>query len=142
VLPFADPVRYKNAMGRDGIVMRGTELSATPFPPSAQRAALPRYRVRKPRLGAVWAGRRIFFASESFIDEVAATRGLDPVFFRLQLLEDMPRGRKVVDTVAEMSNWGRARDGRALGLRSSIIQHTDCRVVRYPRPRHGCDQGP
>jgi isoquinoline 1-oxidoreductase beta subunit len=28
----------------------------------------------------------------------------------------MPRGRKVVDTVAEMSEWGRARDDRALGL--------------------------
>jgi isoquinoline 1-oxidoreductase beta subunit len=56
------------------------------------------------------------FASESFIDEVAQARGLDPVFFRLQLLENLPRGRKVLDTVAEMSEWGRARDGRALGL--------------------------
>ena len=44
VLPFADPVRYKNAMGRDGIVMRGTELSTYDIPQSVERTALPRHR--------------------------------------------------------------------------------------------------
>ncbi len=32
VLPFADPVRYANAMGRDGIVMRGTEFLTYDIP--------------------------------------------------------------------------------------------------------------
>src|ERR1051326_536369 len=115
VLPFADPVRYKNANGRDGIVMRGTELSTYDIPHQLSEQLYRDTGVRtSPLRGVGWTAN--IFASESFLDEVAAARGLDPVFFKLQLLENMPRGRKVVDTVAEMSNWGQARNGRALGL--------------------------
>ncbi len=115
VLPFADPVRYKNANGRDGIVMRGTELSSYDIPHQLSEQLFRDTGVRtSPLRGVGWTAN--IFASESFVDEVAQARGLDPVFFRLQLLENLPRGRKVVDTVAEMSEWGRSRDGRALGL--------------------------
>ncbi len=56
------------------------------------------------------------FATEAFIDEIAAKRGVDPVEFRLELLKNTPRARAVVERVAEMADWGRKRDGRALGF--------------------------
>lgn len=56
------------------------------------------------------------FAVECMIDEVAAAAGADPLAFRLGLLKDQLRARKVIETVAAMADWGRERDGRALGL--------------------------
>ncbi|CAN0369203.1 unnamed protein product, partial [Phaeothamnion confervicola] len=36
--------------------------------------------------------------------------------FRLELLKGTPRAVKVVERVAQMAEWGKKRDGRALGL--------------------------
>ena len=115
VLPFADPVRYKNAKGRDGIVMRGTELSTYDIPHQLAEQLYRDTGVRtSPLRGVGWTAN--IFASESFLDEVAAKHDIDPVAFRLELLKNMPRGRKVVETAAQMADWGKKRDGRALGV--------------------------
>ncbi len=45
------------------------------------------------------------FAHESFIDEMAVTAGKDPLEFRLGMLKDHPRFTKVLQTVAEKTNW-------------------------------------
>jgi CO/xanthine dehydrogenase Mo-binding subunit len=44
------------------------------------------------------------FAIESFLDELAAERGEDPVAFRLRHLSD-PRSREVIQSVAKRANW-------------------------------------
>jgi nicotinate dehydrogenase subunit B len=49
-------------------------------------------------------GPQIHFASESFVDEVAAALGVDPVEFRLRHIKD-PRDIAVVKAVAEKSGW-------------------------------------
>jgi len=47
------------------------------------------------------------FATETFIDEVAAAAGRDPVEFRLSLLSDRPRHAAVLKLAAEKAGWGK-----------------------------------
>ena len=50
------------------------------------------------------------FAIESFMDELAAAAGADPVGFRLAHLSD-PRARRVIEEAAEMSGWAARGEG-------------------------------
>ena len=52
---------------------------------------------------------------ESFMDELAAAVGRDPLEFRLAHLKNNPRMAAVLKAVAERSGWG-ADDGKARGL--------------------------
>jgi isoquinoline 1-oxidoreductase beta subunit len=57
------------------------------------------------------------FAIEAFLDEIATDQGIDPYQLRRTLLSDAPRALKVLDTVAEMCDWGGAvPEGRARGI--------------------------
>jgi len=57
------------------------------------------------------------FAIEGMVDRMAADAGIDPIEFRLTRMPAIPKLRKVVETVAQMSDWKTPRPvGRALGL--------------------------
>jgi isoquinoline 1-oxidoreductase beta subunit len=59
------------------------------------------------------------FYVESVIDEAAHLAGADPFEYRLALLEEHPRYRKVLERVARESNWGSAlpeRSGRGIAI--------------------------
>jgi isoquinoline 1-oxidoreductase beta subunit len=57
------------------------------------------------------------FYAESFLDELAAAGGKDPVQLRRRLLANAPRLRAVLDLAAEKSGWGNALPtGRARGV--------------------------
>ena len=45
------------------------------------------------------------YAIESFIDEMAAAEGMDPIDFRLQRMSITPRARALFEKVAQMSDW-------------------------------------
>jgi isoquinoline 1-oxidoreductase beta subunit len=57
------------------------------------------------------------FFHESFMDELAHKSGMDPVEMRRKLMAKWPPAVKAVETVAEMSGWGRALPaGKGRGL--------------------------
>ena len=71
------------------------------------------------------------FAIESFIDEVAAERGEDPVAFRLRHLSD-PRAREVIQSAATRANWKPAKQaGTGHGIGFARYKNTGayCAVV-------------
>ena len=63
------------------------------------------------------------FAVESFIDELAAQGGEDPVAFRRRLLGNHPRHLAVLERVAQAGDWGTPlppRQGRGIALHASF----------------------
>jgi len=63
------------------------------------------------------------FAVESFIDEMAHKAGQDPYQFRRKLLADKPEYLKVLDMLAEKSNWSEKMPpgkGRGIAIHESF----------------------
>lgn len=117
-LAYMDPVRFKASQGRDNIAMRGTELPTYDIPHRLAEGLQQPTGIRTAPLRAIGVGQNSF-ANEVFIDEVAAKLGVDPVEFRIRQLAGAPRaqrGRRVIEEVAKMADWGRKREGRGLGV--------------------------
>lgn len=114
VIGFFNPVRWEAVAPNDVISMRGAEnkfYGIKDF--RADHVITPRQARLAPYrgIGAAYTA----FASEAFMDELAERTGRDPLDFRLDLVEENPRGRHLLEKVAEMSGW-RTRGDRALGL--------------------------
>ncbi|QFT76747.1 xanthine dehydrogenase family protein molybdopterin-binding subunit [Erythrobacter sp. THAF29] len=56
------------------------------------------------------------FAIESFIDEIAAANGLEPLSFRMPMLGDDVRLAACLQRAASLANWGGGRDQSGQGL--------------------------
>src|SRR5229473_1275538 len=112
---YMDPVRYQMTGGKDFIAMLGADLKGYDVPHQLVEQLYRDTGVRtNPLRGISFTANR--FVTESFLDEIARKRGIDPVAYRLELLKDTPRAVKAVQRVAEMAEWGKKRDGRALGF--------------------------
>jgi len=115
-LPTMNRLRWEWAKPKDVISMLGSENSTYDIP--HHRAE----HIVCDRGSRVCAWRGVAtsytkFAVESFIDELASLRGIDPLEYRLQLCHNNPRMSHLLNTLAEMSDWNAARsDGRALGV--------------------------
>jgi len=119
VLPFMDPVRAKASKGRDNIAMRGTEIPSYNIPDRLAEGLHPDTGIRTSALRAIGVGQNCF-ANECFIDEIAGERRLDPVAYRVALLDREPRAQRIVREAAAMAGWARRgtleKQGRALGV--------------------------
>jgi isoquinoline 1-oxidoreductase beta subunit len=112
---YMDPVRYQAVGGKDFIAMAGADLKGYDVPHQLVEQLYRDTGVRtNPLRGIAFLANR--FATESFIDEIARKRGIDPLAYHLELLKDAPRATKAVQRVAEMAEWSKKRDGRALGF--------------------------
>jgi isoquinoline 1-oxidoreductase beta subunit len=56
------------------------------------------------------------FAIESFLDEAAHAARRDPYQFRMKMLHDKPRHRRVLEMTAARARWGHTAAGRFQGL--------------------------
>ncbi len=56
------------------------------------------------------------FVKETLIDEAAERAGVDPIDYRIELLEAHPRHIAVLKTVREAAGWGKAPEGRFQGV--------------------------
>ena len=60
-------------------------------------------------------GSNIFYL-ESFIDELAAKAGIEPLSFRMQMMNDQPRLARCLTGVAAMAGWDGGLDGSGQGM--------------------------
>jgi len=56
------------------------------------------------------------FYLESFIDELAAKAGIEPLSFRMQMMNNQPRLARCLTSVAAMARWDGGLDGSGQGL--------------------------
>ncbi len=126
-----------------GRQMGAAEPAARAFVVGGDRNAPTDYSMRDQRVTIHWLAREPLrfssmrslgafantFANESFMDELAASAGADPLAFRLRYLDD-PRARAVLETAARCAGWGEplpAGEGR--GLAFARYENTEAYVA-------------
>ncbi len=120
----AAPPRFQATGGRDYIGWVGMSQDFYRIPNLKADAIREQRGMRVHAWRGIGAGYNKF-VSESFLDEVAAARGVDPLEFRLELTKDHPRAQAVIKAVADMANWKKKRAaGRGLGLAFSDYHDT------------------
>jgi isoquinoline 1-oxidoreductase beta subunit len=115
ITAFQDPVRYKNGGEKDFLAMAGSELRSYDIPNRLSEHLPQVTGMRTSSLRGIGFGPNKF-ATEAFLDEIAARHGIDPVELRLRLLKDTPRGQAVIHEVVRMSDYRHPRPGRGLGF--------------------------
>ena len=122
-IQLAAPGAIIDAFGRQGLPAAGPDGSI-PMAAWDQPYTFPNYRVTAYKVPTMlpvtfWrsvGGSQNAFFQESALDELAHAAGVDPVEMRLKSLDHAP-SRKVIEAVAEMSNWGAAMpEGQGRGM--------------------------
>ena len=115
VTKFQFPEMYEKYKGRDTISFTNMDFKWYEIPAHLAEAVPYDSGVRVASLRGV-AHLSNIWAIESFIDELAHKRGVDPAAFRRGLVSHSPRSLAVIDAVMRMSNWGKKRPETALGI--------------------------
>ena len=115
VIAYFNPLRWAQVEPHDIISLRGAESQFYDIPDRLAEHVITERGARIAPWRAIGAS-YTSFAAEAFMDEVAEAAGADPLAFRLRLLADNPRGRRLLERVADMAGWGRPPGDTALGL--------------------------
>jgi isoquinoline 1-oxidoreductase subunit beta len=108
---------------QDRIVMKGSPIPQYPIPNKLAEHVIENRGARLSPWRGVGNGYNAF-AVECFIDDIAKDLVKDPVAFRLELTEGVPRMQHLLRVVSEMSDWTRKRDGTALGVGTMVKDDT------------------
>lgn len=120
----AAPPRFQATGGRDYIGWVGMNQDFYAIPNFKADAIREQRGMRVHAWRGIGAGYNKF-VTESFLDEVALARGVDPLAIRLDLTKDHPRAQAVIKAVAEMADWKKKRPkGRGLGIAFSDYHDT------------------
>jgi isoquinoline 1-oxidoreductase beta subunit len=119
----AAPPRFAATKGRDYIGWVGMSQDFYNIPNLKADAIREQRGMRVHAWRGIGAGYNKF-VSESFLDEVALERGIDPLAMRLELTKDKPRAQAVIKAVAEMSNFKKKRPGHGMGIAFSDYHDT------------------
>jgi CO/xanthine dehydrogenase Mo-binding subunit len=114
--PLPNPVPLDVPDQRGGGATRNS-VALYDFPQRVIHRFIPKLAVRTSSMRGLGAFGNVF-AIESFVDELAAAAGADPVAYRLSLMKDA-RARKVIETAAAMAGWGESEEtggGRGKGI--------------------------
>lgn len=122
-LMMADPPRSKARKESPAVAMLGSDIPTYDVPNRLVEHLRQPIVVRISPMRGVGAPPNRF-AVESFVDEIAAEAGLNPLDMRRRLLKNTPRGLRVLERVAQMSAWGQAEPNRAKGLAFSDYDGT------------------
>jgi isoquinoline 1-oxidoreductase beta subunit len=115
----ADPLAPRT----DRVVMKGSPIPQYPIPNKLAEHVIEARGARLAAFRGVGNAHNAF-AAESFLDEIAKDRGLDPIALRLELSQGQPRMQALLRAVAVMSKWKQPRDGRALGVGTMVKDDT------------------
>ncbi len=115
--------------GAAGIDAALARLRDKPGPAFVPRGAVPPYAVPVLRIDSATAALPIAtgylrgdvealtsFATESFIDEMARARGVEPLAFRIGLLSGQPRLARALMTAGSLGGWDGGGKGSAMGI--------------------------
>ena len=122
------PGAFKASGGKDAPVMEGAEITYS-IPGHNVQFMIEQRGINAGFWRSVGPG-YTKFAIETLVDEVARGVGVDPIEYRIRMLDKNPRGAAVMREVAAMSGWGKPRQaGRALGVAFSDAWNTMCAMV-------------
>ena len=99
----ADPSRVKDGLDRSAV--EGTVDLPYTIPNLRVEYVMANTGVPIGSWRSVYPSQNVF-ALESFLDELASLAGTDPVEFRLQMMDEHPRMKRVLELAAEKSGWG------------------------------------
>lgn len=105
--------------GVDHIVVYGADMPQYDIPNHVAEHLYEERGVRTAAWRGIGAGHNNF-AIEVVVDELARMAKQDPVAYRLALLKD-PRAKAVVQKAAQMADFARKREGRAVGVAFSKL---------------------
>ena len=108
---------------QDRIVMKGSPIPQYPIPNKLAEHVIENRGARLSPWRGVGNGHNAF-AIESFVDDLAKDLGKDPIAFRLEIAEGVPRMQHLLRVVSEMSDWTRKREATALGVGTMVKDDT------------------
>ena len=115
VLEYFKPRRWENAGGIDVISMKSSDNSNYDLPNMLAEHLITERHARIVPYRGIGAG-YTKFVIESFVDEIALARKMDPLDMRVGLSRNSPRMQTVLNEVAQLCDWRQPRADTALGL--------------------------